>query len=1170
MKSKWRVVSSLLALLLVGLGLVWTVPGQEIASGPKLRVAAGGPAAQDLGHTLPVTVTVSGPYTPTLSPAVRDLPPIDPDELPDLDREMARRDDHGIIVPDVQVPPHGNPLLELQQSVAYRTDGTNIVANFAGYQSGSSPPDDTGDVGSVYFLQGDNSSNSIVTIFDKSGVQQAQFYMQSLAPGSPCNNGYCDPVIQYDVLADRWFISEFDSTGNTLCFYVSETNDPTGSWYAYAFNPSNSGMQDYFKVGVWPDGYYVGVNNGGWVLAMERSAMLAGNPASMQEFDLGTLPGFGFQLTVPASVDGASPAPPSGAPAIFMRPVDTEIHTGWSCPSEPCDLMDMWELHVDWNNSNNSTLTQIASVQITEYDHTLCGTGSDWSCMPQPGTSQELDPIREPLHYPLQYRNFGTHETLVGCFAEDVDGSDRAAVHWFEIRRTPPGSGAWALQQDGVISSDDDIHRSVCSAAMDGSGNIVVGYTRTGPNAPDYPSIYYSARLSTDPLGTMPIFDQTIWDASSSKTNNERWGDYAGIGVDPADDCTIWFTTEYGGSGQSRVTAIKFDECGVADFTLEVTPESLDICAGDDAVYDVSVGSLNGFGNDVTLSSSGRPAGTTESFVPNPVTPAGSSVFTVGNTGGVTAGTSNITVGGTAQDSPGHQDTVMLQVLTEEPGVATAPSPQDGAIGVVTPVTFDWADVADATSYEIKIAHDPGFSDIFESAAGLTASSYAPSAALEGDTVYYWQVWAVNSCGAITPTTWAFHTAAMQCETYGPGETGTINDATGSNPVTTAFHLNVPDSVTVSDLDVLDLQGTHPDAYDLRFVLRSPGDVAVTLIPRMCSGSADFAKGLDDEAASALTCPLNDGATQRPSEALSAFDSRDSFGDWVLEVTNYDKHNTGELINWSLQICSGGVNAADYSDLATGYGIAWHTGDNSFRLGNNRTIDDPMPEANADIGDDGISFISAFQGAATVRINVQGEPIYGSYVRGWFDWNANGVFDAYERVCDRSVAVGDTDITVNVPSTVTQPINYRFRLYDSASAPSAWDGDAVGGATGGEVEDDPSPAPTAVRLVAFGARPAVGGVLVTWETVSEDGNVGFNLYRSDTPGILGEMLNETLIPSQAPGAGQGAAYDFLDETVLPGAMYYYTLEAVDVSDGRTLYGPAVTGLWQAYLPLVGR
>ena len=61
------------------------------------------------------------------------------------------------------------------------------------------------------------------------------------------------------------------------------------------------------------------------------------------------------------------------------------------------------------------------------------------------------------------------YETLVGCFAEDVDGNDLAATHWFELRRS---GGAWSTFQEGVVGGTDSLHRAVCSCAMDGSGNI--------------------------------------------------------------------------------------------------------------------------------------------------------------------------------------------------------------------------------------------------------------------------------------------------------------------------------------------------------------------------------------------------------------------------------------------------------------------------------------------------------------------------------------------------------------------------------------------------------------------------------------------------------------------------------------------------------------------------
>jgi subtilisin-like proprotein convertase family protein len=1052
MKSGWRVLSGTLALVLVGLGFLWSISDQPVGSSSAARVAGGAPARLGSSNTLPYTVTASGPYTPTLSVAVRDLP--DEPDLPTLDREPIQRDGRGFVGPDIQMPPHGNPLAELQGNApAPIPDGFGTpILNFAGIQDNSSPPDDTGDVGPNHFLQGDNGPNgSRVTIFNKAGVQLGQFDMEDLASSSPCNSGYCDPIIQYDELADRWMVSEFDSSATTLCVYVSKTPDPTGQWWAYAF-PRGS-MQDYPKYAVWPDGYYIGANNGGTVLALERADMLNGQPATIQAFNIGELPGFGFQLTVPATLEGA--APPDGAPAYYLRPRDTEIHGG-TCPS--CDLMEMWSLHVDWTTPGNSALTSLPGIQLTDWDQTLCGTAGDWSCMSQPGTSQKLDPIREPVHYPPQYRNFGTHETLVGCFAEDVDGLDRAAVHWFEIRRTPPGSGNWVNYQEGVLGDGvGDIHRSVCSAAMDSAGNIAVGYTRTGANAPYYPSIYYSGRRASDPLGTMPYYDNKIWDATTSKTNNERWGDYSGVGVDPTDGCTFWYTTEYGGSGQTRVAAFKFDECGTPDFTLNASPDILNVCVPNDAVYTVSVGIISGFSNTVTLTSTGEPAGTTVSFVPNPLTPPDDSIFTVGNTGGAAPGSYNITVGGAAQGSPGHQETVVLNLFTAAPDVATLLLPADGATGMSTRPTYDWSDVTSATTYDIEVSTDPDFITIVDSATGLTASTYTPAGTLAMDTVHYWRVQAVNACGSTVSVVGAFRTAASTCVTYVSTDVPkTISDNSWATSI-----INVPDTLTVTDVDVILGSIVHTYDADLDIYIRHPDSTDVELSTDNGGSGDNYTNTrFDDEAATSIV----DGSAPftgsfRPEGSLATLDGKAANGTWTLRIYDDAGSDTGTLNSWSLVVCTaGGGVTGDYSDLAHSYGVAWHTGDGALRLGPTWTLDSEFaPPGRDDASDDGVTFPNGLGLGQPniVRVNVQGTPTNGRWLRLWFDWNGDGIFGDQaegEQVYNAAVNDGDNDITVSVPGDAVLPVYYRARLYDSANNPLR-DADSWGGATGGEVED---------------------------------------------------------------------------------------------------------------------
>ena len=95
----------------------------------------------------------------------------------------------------------------------------------------------------------------------------------------------------------------------------------------------------------------------------------------------------------------------------------------------------------------------------------------------------------------------------------------------------------------------------------------------------------------------------------------------------------------------------------------------------------------------------------------------------------------------------------------------------------------------------------------------------------------------------------------------------------------------------------------------------------------------------------------------------------------------------------------------------------------------------------------------------------------------------------------------------------------------------------------------------AVTMADFRAEPQSDHVLVSWETVSELDNLGFNLHRSESPNAPGQQINAGLIPSQAPGSAQGARYTWQDYDVIAGATYHYWLEDVDLNGATTLHGP---------------
>jgi hypothetical protein len=445
--------------------------------------------------------------------------------------------------------------------------GTTLLS-FEGINNvnGVLPPDTQGDVGPNHYVQVVNIS---FAIWDRDGNKlygPANINTIFSGFGGPCestNDG--DPIVLYDHLADRWMISQFALPNYPRgpfyqCIAISKTSDPTGSYHRYEFTLSDSKMNDYPKFGVWSDGYYMSINQfympfGIWAgqgaVVFERDKMLNGDPARMVYFDLyNTDSNLGGML--PADLDG--PVPPDGAPNPFIERDDNS--EGFSQ-----DQLQIWNFHVDWNNTNNSTFTKMQELATSPFDTEMCGGSRN--CIPQPG-GYKVDAIADRLMYRLQYRNFGDHEAMVVNHTVDVDGSDHAGIRWYELRKT---GSSWSIYQEGTFAPDAN-HRWMGSVAMNGRGDIALGYSVSSTSI--YPSIRYTGRLAGDPLGQMTLGEGTIVNGDGYQDHDSgRWGDYSMMSVDPVDDCSFWYTQEYymsrasgNADWQTRVGKIQLSDCG--------------------------------------------------------------------------------------------------------------------------------------------------------------------------------------------------------------------------------------------------------------------------------------------------------------------------------------------------------------------------------------------------------------------------------------------------------------------------------------------------------------------------------------------------------------------------------------------------------------------------------
>ena len=404
------------------------------------------------------------------------------------------------------------------------------------------PPDTTGDVGPNHYVQWVNLRYSIYTL--ARNPLNNEIIAFNLVPGFPKQGnvvwqgfgGRCqsdndgDPIVQYDQLADRWILTQFavSATPYTQCVAVSTSPDPTGSYFRYAFSYDRS-FNDYPKMGVWPDGYYITYNmfrngrsfTGNTVCAFERDKMLIG--ASARQACVNTTAGHSLE---PSDLEGTT-LPPAGTPNMLMS-ITTATGT-----------VQFWRFAVNWA-AGTGTLTGPTLINVPTFAR-ACGGGA---CIPQPGTSQRLDTLADRLMYRLSYRNIAGSERLV--INHSVTSGTGVGIRWYELTNATGQTMASAtpvIRQQGTFAPTSDF-RWMGSAAIDKTGGIAIGYNISNASS-IVPSIRYAYRGPADPLGTLGNETNALTGSGIQTPSLSRWGDYSTISVDPVDGCTMVFTTQF-------------------------------------------------------------------------------------------------------------------------------------------------------------------------------------------------------------------------------------------------------------------------------------------------------------------------------------------------------------------------------------------------------------------------------------------------------------------------------------------------------------------------------------------------------------------------------------------------------------------------------------------------
>jgi len=238
---------------------------------------------------------------------------------------------------------------------------------------------------------------------------------------------------------------------------------------------------------------------------------------------------------LPADLDGLRP-PPANTPHVFAYFTANEY-------GDPADAVRLFNFNPDFSNPTASTFVERVEspIALAAFDPTSPSGRSD---IPQEPPNEALDSQSDRLMFRLAYRNLGTYEALVFNHTVRVSPQGdfyRAGVRYYELRRTSP-TGAFTVHDQTTFAPGDQ-NRWMGSVALDHQGNLAVGYSSMQPNK--FANIRYTGRAATDTPGTSWNEAVVVDGTGGQNALGGRWGDYTTISVDPADDCSFWFTNEY-------------------------------------------------------------------------------------------------------------------------------------------------------------------------------------------------------------------------------------------------------------------------------------------------------------------------------------------------------------------------------------------------------------------------------------------------------------------------------------------------------------------------------------------------------------------------------------------------------------------------------------------------
>ena len=389
------------------------------------------------------------------------------------------------------------------------------------------PPDTNGAVGPNHLM---TTLNSDVKFQNRSGASLGTVSLDTFWSAVDGGGGTFDPKTLYDPFANRWISVACDdaqSASSAILVGVSQTGNPTGSWFQFRISSD---------AGVWADFPSVGFN-GKWVVVQLNMFTIPGAyvRSNIYVFNRSTLYSGGGGFIKIQDTQGFTQAPAltydMAQPDLFMV---EEWNGGFG-------LLRVSKL----SGPVGSPALSVVSFPAGPSTWDAFPTPSDQA--PQAGSTQRIS-TNDARIQNLVFRN-NTLWAAHTVFTPTPPPVGRSLVQWWQL------STAGSILQTGRIDDASATNfYAFPSIAVNKFGDALLAFSCF--SGARFASACYAFRRSADPPGTFNDV-ATLKDGQASyfKTFSgtaNRWGDYSAAQVDPVNDVDLWTLQEYASTPANR------------------------------------------------------------------------------------------------------------------------------------------------------------------------------------------------------------------------------------------------------------------------------------------------------------------------------------------------------------------------------------------------------------------------------------------------------------------------------------------------------------------------------------------------------------------------------------------------------------------------------------------